>query len=190
MPLPLEERQYTYADVQSWEDGPRYELYYGAPVALAAPSSQHQRVIREMLRQFANYLVGKPCEVFPAPFDVRLFETEDDTPEDVDTVVQPDLLVVCDRSRVDERGVRGAPDLVVEILSPSSQHHDWREKKALYEKAGVREYWIVDAVARFVAVHILENGAYRAPLFYTANAAVPASLWEDFSLDLSTVFTE
>ena len=189
-PLPQEERRYSYADILSWKDGPRYELYYGVPVALAAPSSRHQSVSFEIARQLGNYLLGKPCRAFAAPFDVRLFEEEGQGPEDVYTVVQPDLLVVCDGKKIDDRGVRGGPDLVIEILSPSTMERDWREKYRLYERAGVREYWIVDVTVRSVAVHRLENGAYHPPLLYAYNAAVPTSLWEDFSLDLSTVFPE
>lgn len=190
MALPAEKDRYTYADLLAWEDGQRYELYDGEAYALASPGDGHQRASRELLRQFANFLFQKTCEVFSAPFDVRLFEAQDEDAENVDTVVQPDILVVCDRSKVDRRGVHGAPDLAVEILSDSSRHNDWTIKRKLYERAGVREYWIVDTDGRFAAVHTLKDGKYGAPIFYTAGAQVPVSLWEGFSVDLSAVFPE
>ena len=189
MPLPQEKR-YTYADLLVWDDGKRYELYDGELVALASPSDAHQEILTELLLQFGIFLRGKPCTVYPSPFDVRLFDTDDNQPEDSQNVLQPDLMVVCDKSKVDRHGVHGAPDLVIEILSPSTQERDWREKFALYQKAGVREYWICDPAGRFVAVHILRDGKYDAPIFYTPGAKVPVSLWEGFSVDLSSVFPE
>ena len=189
MPLP-QEKPYTYGDLLAWDDGKHYELYDGALVAMASPSDVHQEILFEIGRQLGNFLVGKPCKAYPSPFDVRLFDTDKDRPEDSETVLQPDLIVVCDKSKVDRYGVHGAPDLVIEILSPSTQERDWREKYALYQKAGVREYWICDPVGRFVAVHILRDGQYSNPIFYTWSAKVPVSIWDDFSLDLSTVFPE
>ena len=119
-PLPAEKR-YTYADLLDWDSSVRYELYDSQPVALASPSDVHQEVSGELFVQLHDYLRGKRCKVYSAPFDVRPFEGQEDRPEDVDTVVQPDLLVVCDPEKVDRRGVHGTPDLVVEILSESSQ---------------------------------------------------------------------
>jgi Uma2 family endonuclease len=184
------ERDYTYADLLEWDDDVRYELYSGHPVALASPSDVHQRIFTALLLQIGNYLEGKRCTVYPAPFDVRLFEENGERPEDVDTVVQPDLMVVCDPNKVDRRGVHGAPDLVIEILSDSTRRNDRLVKYSLYQRAGVWEYWIVDPVSRVVSVYTLEEGAYHAAATYAADAQVPVGLWEDFSVDLTKVFPE
>jgi Uma2 family endonuclease len=186
-PFPQENR-YSYADLSAWDDTVRYELYDGQPVALASPTEVHQRIVMELSRQIANYLVGKRCQIYAAPFDVRLFEKAGDRPEDVDTVVQPDLMVVCDRSKVDARGIHGAPDWVIEVLSPSTAHSDKLQKFILYQQAGVREYWIVDPATRIVSVYLLEDGAYHAATTYGSEFSVPVSIWSDFSVDLRTVF--
>ena len=189
MPLP-QESLYSYADLLDWPENEHYELYGGVIRAMASPSIQHQEISIELSRQFANFLIGKPCRVYAAPVDVRLFETAEDKPADVDTVLQPDLMVVCDRSKIDLHGIHGAPDLVIEILSESSKRYDRHTKLKLYEMAGVREYWIVDPERHTVQVFILENGKYEVAATYTATAMVPVSLWEGFSVDLNTVFLE
>ena len=186
-PLP-QEKYYSYADLLAWDDNTRYELYNGQPVAMASPSDVHQLICAELLRQFANYLVGKHCKVFPAPFDVRLFEVEGDSPDDVDTVLQPDLMVVCDSNKVDRHGVHGAPDLVIEILSPATAQYDRLVKFNLYERAGVREYWIVDPSTRTVCVYTLEDGAYHAAVVYSSDLSAPVGVLDDCNIDLSTVF--
>lgn len=187
-PLPAEKR-YTYADLLAWDDNTRYELYDGAPVALASPSNAHQLISAELLRQIANYLVGKRCKIYPAPFDVRLFEEKDDAPEDVSMVVQPDLSVVCDSSKTDGHGCKGAPDMVIEVTSPSTAHYDKLLKFNLYQHAGVREYWIVDPAARVVSVYTLENGKYQAAA-YGADSSIHVSILDDCEIDLSMVFPE
>ena len=112
MPLPQENRL-TFADVLAWPEDERAELIAGVPVNMAPPSRAHQKIVVELTRQLANYLEGKRCEVYAAPFAVRLFERAGDRPEDVDTMVEPDLAVVCDPEKLDERGCKGAPDLIV-----------------------------------------------------------------------------
>ena len=114
-PLPQEQR-YTYADLLAWDDDTRYELYDGQPVALASPSDSHQRVLTALLLQIGNYLEGKRCNIYPAPYDVRLFQDAKDRPEDVGTVLHPYLLVVCDHNKLDRHGFHGTPDLVIEII--------------------------------------------------------------------------
>ena len=137
--LKLEE-YYTYADYCTWNDSERWELIEGVPYMMSpAPSPIHQGISREIAGQLYNFLKGNPCKLFAAPFDVRLNADKAD-----DTVVQPDLLVICDSSKIDDKGCAGAPDLVIEILSPSTIRLDRIIKFRLYQKAGVREYWIVD----------------------------------------------
>lgn len=188
-PLP-QERRYSFADLLAWDDNTRYELYDGHPVALASPSNVHQLICMEISRQLANYLMGKRYKVYPAPFDVRLFEGAGDTPEDVSTVVQPDISVICDSSKTDGHGCKGAPDMVIEVLSSSTARYDRLVKFNLYQQAGVQEYWIVDPTAHIVQVHTLEDGAYHASVAYPSSAAVPVGILEGCSIDLSTVFSE
>ena len=184
----LREKHYTYEDLLGWSGPVRYELYDGQPVAMSSPTDIHQDILGELDWQIRSYLRGKKCKVFFAPFDVRLFEQPGDRPQDVDTVVQPDLMVVCDPDKIDRHGIHGAPDLVVEILSPATQRHDRLLKFNRYMRAGVKEYWIVDPDTRSVSVYTLEEGAYHAATVYVADSAVPVGVLEDCVVDLSTVF--
>ena len=180
--LPSEER-YTYADYYSWDDGKRWELYEGVPVAMSpSPTRFHQRLNVNLVTQINNYLRGKPCEVFTAPFDVRLNPNDEDN-----TVVQPDIFVVCDKSKLDEKCCKGAPDLIVEILSPSSKKHDLFDKMRLYRQAGVREYWIVDPELSLVNVHILQNGEYIVRT-YGESDEVAVTVIEGLVIRLADVF--
>lgn len=188
MALP-QEKFYSYADLLSWDSDVRCELIEGEPMMMApGPSTAHQDILGELFAQFHAHLKGKPCKAYLSPFDVRLFEQEGDRPADVDTVVQPDLMVVCDKSKVDARGIHGTPDLVIEILSPSTWRHDCLIKYSLYQKAGVKEYWIVDAEKQVVLVHTLEDGQYHAPRVYTAGDSVPAEVLEGCTVELAAVF--
>jgi Uma2 family endonuclease len=127
------EQAWTYADYCSWPDDERCELIDGVAYAMSpAPSRQYQELSGELFRQFANHLKGKPCKVYDAPFDLRLSEQNAASDNYVTTVVQPDILVVCDSSKLDDRGCNGAPDLIVEILSPATAARDLKEKFDLY----------------------------------------------------------
>lgn len=186
-PLP-QEQCYTYADLLEWDDNVRYELYSGVPVAQASPSDTHQDIAGEIYFQLKSYLRGKACKVYYAPFDVRLFEEEGEGPEEVDFVLQPDLMVVCDQNKVDRHGIHGAPDLVVEVLSPGTARYDKIIKLGLYQRAGVPEYWVVDPVSRCVSVYLIKNGVYRSPAVYDASSSVPVHVLDACQVDLSTVF--
>ncbi len=166
MPLPLE-KHHTLADTLAWDEQDRIELIYGDPVMMAPPTRVHQKAVSEFNRQLGNNLDGKKCEVYPSPFAVRPLECDGDCPENVDTMVEPDITVVCDPSKLDDIGCKGAPDLVMEILSPSTSRHDRFVKFNLYQRAGIREYWIVDPTDKSVQVFLLENGYYVAKDFGT-----------------------
>ena len=154
---------HTYGDYLGWPEDLRYELVDGEAYLMApAPDLEHQDIAGEVYRQLANALQGEPCRPFVAPVDVRL-PRADEADEQVDTVVQPDVLVVCDSSRLDRRGVRGAPDFVVEVLSPSTASHDHVRKRRVYERAGVQEYWLVHPIDRMVTIYRLVNGEYGKP---------------------------
>ena len=174
--------RYTYADYCSWNDEKRYELIDGIPYALAAPSRSHQKTSMQISSIINNYLAGKPCEVFAAPFDVRLnADTLDDT------VVQPDILVVCDESKLNEKGCIGAPDMVVEIISPSTSMRDRVLKLNRYLLAGVREYWIVDPDDMTVMVHILKNGEYVINA-YGGDDEIPVHVLKGCVINMAEVF--
>lgn len=191
MALPAEKDRYTFADVLAWDDGERAELIDGEVFLMApAPSRVHQGISMELSRQFANYLEGKRCQAYAAPFDVRLFEKDGDTPEDVDTVVEPDLVVICDRSKLDDHGCKGAPDLVVEILSPSTQRHDRLVKLGLYQRAGVREYWIVSPEEQAVQVFTLTDGLLLPHEVYDRKGVAKVNVLEGCFIELSKVFSE
>ena len=189
MPLPQENR-YTLADALAWDEQDRIELIDGYPVMMAPPTRAHQKAVMELSGQLYAYLKGKKCEVYPAPFAVRLFEQDGDRPEDVDTLVEPDVSVVCDPSKLDDTGCRGAPDLVMEVLSPSTTRHDRFTKFNLSQRAGVREYWIIDPADKSVQVFVLEDGHYTAQDFGTAGDTVRVNVLKDCTIDLSQVFPE
>ena len=186
--LPKEDQLSTYADYRAWElaEGERFELIYGEAYAMSAPNTRHQEILMEISSQFHAYLRGKPCKVYPAPYDVRLFCEED---ESDDTVVQPDIAVVCDKKKRGEEGCRGAPDLVIEILSPSNTAIEMSRKLKLYQEAGVREYWIVNPENNDITVYRFQEGAI---LFFTyqKDAAAPVGIFPDLSISLDQVFGE
>lgn len=157
---------------------------------MAPPSSEHQRVCVELTRQFANYLEGKKCRVYSAPFGVRLFEQADDIPEDVDTMVEPDLSVICDLDKIDKYGCKGAPDLVIEVISPSTRRHDRIVKLNLYQRAGVREYWIVEPENQSVLVLLREDGVFRFHEDYGRDDIARVHVLEGCFIDLARVFPE
>jgi Uma2 family endonuclease len=155
---------HTYGDYRGWPEDQRYELIDGVAYAMApAPSRQHQRLAFELAREIADALEGSGCEVNVAPFDVRLPEA-DEADDAIATVVQPDISVVCDPSRLDDRGCRGAPDWIIEVLSAGTAGHDQVRKLALYERHGVKEYWLVHPVDRVLIIYRLEDGAYGRPV--------------------------
>jgi Uma2 family endonuclease len=182
------DRYFTYADYKQWElkEGERYELINGVAYALAVPNTAHQAISGEVSRQIANYLHGKPCKVFSAPFDVRLFFDED---ENDDTVVQPDISVICDSKKLGPEGCRGAPNLVIEILSPSNSIEEYVRKLNLYLKAGVREFWVVSPDDKIVQVTIFKEDANTWKI-YEAGAILPSTAIEGLSVNLSEVFAE
>ena len=182
---------YTYGDYAKWPDEERWELIDGVPYNMSpAPSRIHQKTLGELHKQIAVYLTGKTCEVYIAPFDVRL-PKGDESDERIDTVVQPDLVVVCDRKKLDERGCKGAPDLVVEVLSPQTAGKDMKIKLALYERVGVKEYWIVDPSNKTVQVYQMEAaGRYGRPGIYTDGDQLKVGLFTDLAIDLAMVFKD
>ena len=176
------EPRFTYADYQRWPEEARYELIDGEAFLMApAPLIEHQIIAGEIFRQLANALDGQACTPFVAPVDVRL-PRADEADEAVDTVVQPDVLVVCDPAKIDRRGVRGAPDWLVEVLSPSTAAHDQIAKRRTYERAGVREYWLVHPGDRTLTVYALIDGQYGRPEIYELKDHTPIGVLPGVSI--------
>jgi Uma2 family endonuclease len=186
-------QNYTYSDYLNWPDEERWELIDGVPYNMSpAPSTEHQRISRDIEMQFVNYLRGKNCEVFYAPFDVRLPQGNEND-EDITTVVQPDIVIICDKNKLDKRGCKGAPDLVVEIISHATAKKDMQEKFFLYERSGVKEYWLVFPLEHAIDVYMLdENNKYeRNGLYqYPDDGKVKVGIFDDLEIDLSLVFGE
>ena len=178
-----EAARYTYSDYYGWETNDRYELIDGVPHLMSpSPTQVHQEILLEIGGQFREFLKGKPCKVFIAPFDVRLNVRHKD-----DTVVQPDLFVVCDMSKLDGKACNGAPDMVMEILSPTSARMDRAIKLVKYQNAGVLEYWIVDPESKTVSVYLLENGKYNISVYYDADT-VPVYVLDGCRIKMQDVF--
>ncbi len=190
MPLARKKQDhYTYADYLTWGESYRCELIDGVVYDMTpAPSRQHQELAMELSGILWSFFKDHPCKVFPAPFDVRLpSHGEDD--DRTDTVVQPDILVVCDARKLDDRGCRGAPDLAVEIVSPESAARDMKEKLALYEKRGVKEYWVVHPDAKIVMVfYRVKKNTYGKPLVFGADDIIRSKIFRDLKIKGSRLF--
>jgi len=187
---PLE--RFTYGDYRRWPDDERWELIDGMAWSMSpAPKRRHQSLAGTIFSDLANFLRAKPCKVYISPFDVLLPDGEEPD-DDVDSVVQPDVVVFCDRSKLTEAGARGAPDLVVEILSPSTSKKDQHEKLSLYERHGVREYWVVDPGNRSIRVlHLgldrrFDQGELRAPL--DDESPIASRVLDGFAVDPKELF--
>lgn len=187
MPLPREER-YTFADSLTWDESERMELIEGIPMMMSPPTRIHQEISGELYRQIANYLEGKKCKVYSAPFAVRLFEKATDRPDQVDTMVEPDISVICDFKKLDKYGCKGSPDLIIEVLSLSTQRHDRMVKYNLYQRAGVREYWMVEPEYQTIQVCLLEDGVYRVHEIYSARDIAKINVLDGCFIELSKVF--
>ena len=182
-----EDPYYTYADYKEWEldEGERFELINGEAHAMSAPNTEHQTISRILVLQIGGLLQGKPCQVFYAPYDVRLFYEED---ESDDTVVQPDIMVICDKAKIGPEGCRGAPDLVIEILSPSNTAIEMQQKFYLYRDAGVREYWVIEPEKKVLTVYYFKNGADEIK-FYKNSDAVSSAVLPGLSITMEQIFS-
>lgn len=156
-------KQYTYADYITWRLAERVELIKGWLYKMSpAPKRVHQRISADLFGLIWQFLKGEECSVFSAPFDVRLVKNKGQKDQAIDTVVQPDICIICDKEKLDERGCVGAPDLIVEILSPSTSKKDYNEKYFLYEENKVKEYWIVNPDAKSIEVFVLQENKYHS----------------------------
>ena len=192
LPLKKPEYEFTYGDYYKWNDDKRWELIFGVAYDMTpTPLRIHQEISGIISYNFFNYLKDKDCEVYFAPFDVSLPEG-DEADDDVPTVVQPDILVVCDKSKLDRRGMRGAPDLVVEILSEHTSKKDMTVKLDLYERHHVKEYWIVNPDGKNIMVFKLDNRSkkYKKPETYFPGDELKVGIFKELTILLDEVFAE
>lgn len=183
-------KTFTYSDYASWSDDKRYELISGVAYTMApAPGERHQGVSSILHGEFYIYLKGKKCKVYHAPFDVA-FPEEGEIFETATNVVQPDIVVICDKNKIIDRGCCGAPDLIVEILSPSTAPKDLKDKRKLYQRFCVKEYWIVDPLHKSIQVYKLdEQGKYSFPETYAGDDKIKAGIFnDDLEIDLAVIF--
>ena len=186
-----ESKRYTYADYLTWLDDKRRELINGFIHLMSAPMRVHAQVSVELSTIIRTFIKKRKreCRIYYAPFDVRLplnNETEDNK---IYNVVQPDICVICDLTKLDEKGCIGAPDLIVEVLSPSTLKYDWNYKFNLYEAAGVREYWILDPKSKAVNVFLLQpDGKFDLGTVYEYNQKAPVHIFKGLEIDLNELF--
>jgi len=183
------EKKFTYGDYVTWPENERWELIDGEAYDMTpSPKRIHQKVSGAFFAILWNYLKGKTCEVYDAPFDVRLPKGKEKS-EEIDSVVQPDIVVICDPKKLDDAGCRGAPDLIVEILSPGTAAKDIIKKRDLYERHKVKEYWLVHPTDKIVTVYIYKPGkGYGKPAVYCSEDKLVPYIFPDLTIDLKDVF--
>ncbi|MEN8120228.1 MAG: Uma2 family endonuclease [Bacteroidota bacterium] len=183
-------KTYTYANYLTWRFQERIELIKGKLFRMSpAPARRHQKASFELSRQLGNYLYKNKCDIYSAPFDVRFPNGKDN--DQTFTVVQPDICVICDISKLDDKGCVGAPDLIIEILSPSTAEKDAKIKFQLYQEQGVKEYWMVYPDTHLVDVFILDkDGKYQFKGKYTQSDKVRVDLFKDLEIVLEDVFED
>lgn len=184
-------KTYSYADYLLWTFQERIELIKGKIFKMSpAPNTQHQIISGEIFYAFRHFLDSKKCKVFAAPFDVRLPSKQKETDDkEIYTVVQPDLCIVCDASKIDKNGCLGSPDLIVEILSPGNTDKEMKEKFDIYQEAGVNEYWLIEPKDKIVLVYVLNTeGKYVGLRPFTSSDTLTSSQFKGFELNLNDVF--
>ena len=182
---------YTYADYLTWQFEQAVELIKGKLMKMAAPNRKHQKISWQLSGRFFTAFKGLRCEAYAAPFDVRLLDKKKSIKanKDVLTVIQPDLCVICDLKKLDDKGCIGAPDLIVEILSIGNSKKEMRTKKDLYEESGVKEYWIVDPQHEtLLQYNLQENGLYTPPKFYMNDEIITSTVFSQLEINLVEIF--
>ena len=181
-------RVWTYRDYYNMpDDGNRYEIIDGELFMMAAPNWKHQGILGELYYRLFHFFRGKPCRVMIAPLDVRLALYDEKKGEEIN-VVQPDVMVFCGKDQHDEKGGIAAPDFVAEILSPSTKEVDRQRKLKLYEKAGVREYWIVDGENETIEVYVHDGKKFGPKTYYNKSSVISSAIFKDLDINMSDVF--
>jgi len=182
-------KRYSYFEYLQWDEG-RWEIIDGVLYDMTpAPSRQHQKISGDLFVKIHNQLSNSSCEVYSAPFDVRLPGENTHSDDKIFTVVQPDITVICDKDKLDDRGCVGAPDLLVEILSPATAAYDLKIKRDLYEKHGVKEYWIVHPVDKIFMIYTLsEDGCYQKAAIFSGKDIIESSAVDGLRINLEDIF--
>ncbi len=181
-------KTYTYADYFKWKFEERVELIKGKVFRMSpAPNRVHQKLSGKIYLQLGRRLEGSQCEVYSAPFDVRI-PRKSINDKEIITVLQPDVCVICDATKLDKRGCIGAPDIVVEILSPGNNAKEMKNKYEVYEEAGVKEYWVVSPQDQWMQIHTLTGNKFVASPYLVAGDTATSSVLDGFSLDLTELF--
>jgi len=183
-------KRYSYADYLTWFDNKRRELYNGFIKMMSpAPNYYHQDISGKLYLAIGQYLQNKSCKVIAAPFDVR-FPKKDKSDKETFTVVQPDISIICDLTKLDKRGCMGAPDMIIEIVSPGSRQRDVEDKFIIYQENGVREYWIVFPESKTINAFVLNNvGQYISTRTYSEKGIIKVNIFPNLEIDLEEIFT-
>lgn len=183
-------KRYTYADYLTWFDDKRRELIDGFINLMSGPTRKHQKVSIIIVNKIYNFLENKKCEVYSAPFDVRLPKNNETADSKIYNVVQPDIVVVCDPKKLDDKGCIGAPDLIVEILSSGTSKRDLKDKYFLYEESGVTEYWIAYPNEKTIHIFILNSkNKYELNGMYVEGDTISPSMFPELIIEITDVFT-
>lgn len=186
---PSPEFTYTYADYLKWQFEERLELFRGKVFKMSGPNTKHQVVSGNLFYIMRSYLPDSPCKVFCAPFDIRLPVQNRKNDNEITTVVQPDICIVCDKEKIDQRGICGTPDLVVEILSPGDSKKEVRLKYELYEEAGVKEYWIINPVEENLVIYILnDEGKFAGGKMYAGGDTIKSFAVQGLQVHVNDIF--
>ncbi len=181
---------YTYADYYKWRFDERVELIKGKIFKMSpAPNPYHQQIAGDIHTSMNVFLKRKPCKVYIAPFDVRLIRKSAED-KDITTVLQPDICVICDLSKIDKRGCVGAPDIVVEVLSPGNNVKELKNKYEVYEEAGVKEYWVVSPQNQTFLVYTLIENKFQPSPIKVAGDVITSQVLPGYSLDLTELFKD
>lgn len=183
-------KRYTFADYLTWIDDKRRELYEGFINLMSAPTRYHQKVSGTLYYKIYTHLLNHKCDVYSAPFDVRLPKNGEKNDSEIYTVVQPDIVVVCDPKKLDDKGCLGAPDLVVEITSKSTRRKDLKDKFQIYEKAGVKEYWIAFPETKTLQIFFLNNEKFEFDKFYVEGDKATSKIFSQLEVDVEEIFKD
>ena len=183
--LNMQEKEYNYEDLLNMNDDNRYEIINGKLYLMSSPTTIHQEIAGELFFQLKQFFNDKKCKPFIAPLDVRISGEKENNK--VKNVVQPDLMVVCDENKIDEKGICGTPDFIIEIMSPSNITHDLVIKLNLYLKYGVREYWLVSPMEKKIEILELKNGVYDVEE-YKIDEEIKSRIFKDLTLSLKEIY--
>jgi Uma2 family endonuclease len=197
-------KKYSYADYLTWDNEERWEIIdgivykwdgrypnniqQGVKMMSPAPTRKHQAIVRNLTVLLTTFFKGKTCKVYPAPFDVRLANMYLSDSE-IDTVVQPDITVICDSSKLDDKGAKGAPDFIVEVISENTRNKDLSIKLLLYQKFGVKEYWVVDPIENTIYTYALnDDGKYMLLKIYTFDENITSFIYPELKIVIKEIF--